>query len=565
MDDADSPPDVPVPADPEGWRTLIAAIPARELFRLLQEDKLRAHRVLSGFRGTPDTLRHPVVLSRLIQEATKQPQFARDLAGWAPVGAAPRAAGDGSGPPAPAIPASPAEVGRPDPRLKEKLKDQRAALREKDERIAALEAALAEAQRQCDAARAEADAARGERKAAEALADRLRRRQERDTRRANAVSTAPGGETSPRARATPRETVTAPAPPAPVWEEALGRLASRGKHELVAKVSREALAAGGEGLASLHALYAAALYAQGHAERAAEQDRQAVEAYLNRGDVAAAAESFARALPYAAKGGDAALLRRLLALAERTGQKEVVHSTFARLRAAGGEAYRRLGETVASLGAPFAGFLRPPQGPTVGPDETISLPTGGIDQVTPRRLARAVDAGDAPFVSRARGGIAALRAANEPLADALLEAVAALHPAAVVPLTEATRPVVVDASNVARHDPDPLALSPLPRIAHLLKMRDFLLRRGFFPVVMLADANLRFHVDDREAYLALIERGVVREAPPGTTADAALIAEARERAAPLVTNDRLWEWEEARDIERLGFGIFPNGVSFASF
>jgi hypothetical protein len=185
--------------------------------------------------------------------------------------------------------------------------------------------------------------------------------------------------------------------------------------------------------------------------------------------------------------------------------------------------------------------------------------------VTPRRLAEAVEAGDAAFVSRARAGIAALRSANPPLASALLEAVAAQNPTAVVPLTQNTRPAVVDASNVARHDPDPLNLSPLPRVEHLLRMRDFLFRRGFFPVVMLADANLRFHVDDRAAYRTLVERGVVRETPPATPADAALIAEARERGAPLVTNDRLWEWEGAEGIERLGFGIFNGDISLATF
>ena len=97
-------------------------------------------------------------------------------------------------------------------------------------------------------------------------------------------------------------------------------------------------------------------------------------------------------------------------------------------------------------------------------------------------------------------------------------------------------------------------------------MHDFLLLRGFFPVLMVADANLRFHVDDRAAYLALIEHGLVRETLPGTTADIALIDEAKRRNAPLVTNDRLWDWgEDAQTIERLGFGIFSNGVTFASF
>lgn len=561
MPDADLPPD-DVPTDAEGWRARLAALSSRDLLRLLQKDRDRAPRILSGFRATPDALRRPLILSRIAEEAVRDPQFARDLAEL-PV-AAPPAPRNTANTAAEAVVAAPLEPepSSPDPRLKDKIREQRAVLREREAHVAVLLAEIAALQRERDAARAEADAARTETKAAEAEAERLRRRQQRDERRASAPSAGPAEPA--RGKAESPAPADLPVPPPTPWDEALRRLLNRGKPDVVAEVCREALLApegedaGRAGMAVLHTLYAQALRAQGHAPLAAEQERRAAAAHLDAGNVVEAAESFAHALAHG--GGDVALLRRLLLLARRTGREEPVRAVFGRLRGTDREVFRGLSETIAAFGGRFAAFVQAPAPPLVGPDELIALPAGGLFDVTPRRLVAAVDANDAPYVLRARAGLAALRDKDAPLAEALLEAVARLEPSALTPFSGPTRAVVVDASNVARHDPDPLALAPVPRVGHLRRMRAFLLRRGFFPILMLADANLRFHVDDRDAYLSLVARGTVQETLPGTSADGALIAEATERGAPLVTNDRLAEWEQARDVERISFALLPEGV-----
>lgn len=380
--------------------------------------------------------------------------------------------------------------------------------------------------------------------------------------------------------------------------EALHRLLSRNKHEIVAAVCREALEPRGPSAnngaaaaerATLHALFAQSLYAAADGKETlagTEQDRLAAAAYLNGANPAQAALCFARALARdpresagsntggGANSADRTLLARLLALAQRFGQENAVRATFARLRVSSPAGFRRLSDLLAALGATGAAFLPPAApAPQVGPDETIALPTGAV---TARALVRAVDANDETAVLRARHGLARLRsgaAASAPagseaaaaLVDALLAAVAGLFRSAVVPLTEPTQPIVVDASNVARHEPDPFALTSAPRVAYLLRMRDFLLQRRFFPVVLIADANLRFLVDDRTAYLDLVERGTVREMPPGVVADTALIASARELGAPLVTNDHLHDWDEARGVSRLGFAILPDRVTLTPF
>ncbi len=569
----DAPPAASRPADAEGWRAVLAAIPTRELLRLVQKDKARASRLFSGFRAAPDALRHPLVASRLIEEAQKQPAFAQEIIDWTPT-AVPAAA-----PPpkqAPAVPpAKEPESKEPtteprlrgERRLREKLNEQRTALREKEERLTGLEERLSRLQRERDATRIDAETARAEAQTLKAQAERLRRQQERAERRPQVAAAA-----APPAPAKAAMPPAAPPPPPPVrpsvWEEALRRLASRGKHEIVAEVCREALAAGSDALGPVHALYAEALYAQEQSQRGAEQDQQAMNAYLDMGDIGASAASFVRALSHANKFSYTAFLARLLALAKRTGQEEAVRAAFARLRTTNAPAYQRLTEilTERGEGGAAAAFLPPARSPQVGPEEAIALPMRGIDAVTPRQLVSAVETNARHLVLRARQGIDALKSADSALAEALLQAVGLLHSPSVIPLTQPTRPVVVDASNVARHDPDPLALTPLLRVEHLLRMRDHLLQKGFFPVLLIADANLRFHVDDGETYRSLVGRGVIRETAPGTAADAALIAEAREQDAPLVTNDRLWDWEEeAREVRRIGFGILPDTISLYNF
>ena len=162
------------------------------------------------------------------------------------------------------------------------------------------------------------------------------------------------------------------------------------------------------------------------------------------------------------------------------------------------------------------------------------------------------------------GGDARSRTARDrAVANALLETIAGLDATAALPLAHAAnQPIVVDASNVARHNPDPLALTSVPQVAQLIRMREYLLGRGFFPVFLIADANLRFVVNDRPAYEALVTRGVVHETPPGTSADEALIAEAHAYYAPLVTNDRMSDWNgRANGIERLNFALLATGAS----
>jgi hypothetical protein len=565
--------EVGLPEDAAAWRELLARIPARQLLKDIRANTALSRTILQGFRGgTVDVVRNPVVAQRILEAAQRNPMFARLLVAGANLTVAVEPAPlEKATPPAPGEPS----IEKDDSKLKAKLKELRAAVQARESQLTELQSQLTTFGRERDGLRAELELERKARLAAEAATERERRQRERESRRAE--KTEKSARTKIVAAAEPLPATSTTVVPA-AFEEAMRRLLNRGRYDMVAEVCRELLATP-EGSALergvVHSLAALALHGLGSALQAEEQDRQAVGTYLDAGLVAPAAEAFGRLLAYSAspalKAPETALLTRLLALAQKLGAMDDVQAVFGRLRVTAPAGYARLRRALTD-GKKHAHLLEAltegaASTPTVGPDETVALPVTGKTAavVTARLLVQAVERGDENFVTCARDGIGGLRGDQPALADGLLAAVATLQNLAVIPLTsELLRPVVVDASNVARHNPDPLAAylpsPPPPAVANLLAMRDHLLRRGFFPVLLIADASLRHHVDDRAAYGALLERGCVQEVSAGTSADEVLIREARNRAAPLVTNDRLAEWgEAARRIERIGFDIAASG------
>lgn len=546
-----------IPEDAAGWRALLGSLPPRALWKIVQADIALSRRVLTGFRPGPDSLRHPAVLARLAEAARRDPALAESLRALPP---------EERSAPAPPPPPAPAPADDTGAKQREKLRELRQALRERDARIVALEAERAAARQGEAQAQEELRQEREARRQADARAERLQR--ERSARR-----TAPPG---PRA-------APAPAPPSPAsgpplaLEEAFRRLLHHGKFAAVADLCRELLAEPETTAAergAIHVAYAHALGALGRDDEAEEQEARAVDAWLGAGRWTEATEAFLRPLvvrPHPLSVPETRRFSRLLALAARADQQETVRRSLVRLRFLAPESYRGLQSVLVRGGAlaPFRGLLDAPKAPPLAPDQAVALPTHvrSAASVTPRRLVDAVAEGEERLVAAAREGIEALRLRDPDLADALLEAVEALAPEAVFPLSGRPRgAVVVDAANVALHHPDPLArlvavADPPASAANLAQIRRHLLRRGFFPVVLLADASLRYRVDDRSGYEAMLALGMVRETPPGTAADEALLFEARERRAPLVTNDRLSEWgDRARGIERLGFDLLPGGI-----
>ena len=103
---------------------------------------------------------------------------------------------------------------------------------------------------------------------------------------------------------------------------------------------------------------------------------------------------------------------------------------------------------------------------------------------------------------------------------------------------------LVDGANVAH------AGGEEPRLANIRAMCVKLRDEGLDPVVVV-DAALRHRIDDEAGYEALVEEGVIRQAPAGTDADYFILSFARELDAAIVSNDRYRDrisaFPEARD------------------
>lgn len=115
--------------------------------------------------------------------------------------------------------------------------------------------------------------------------------------------------------------------------------------------------------------------------------------------------------------------------------------------------------------------------------------------------------------------------------------------------------VIVDASNVAfagaRGDGK-------PRLRPLCYLMDELLRASV-PNVVIADASLRYRIDDKPAYDALVRGRFILQAPAGIPADRYMILLAQKRKAEgervlILTDDRLLD-QDVSSLKRMTFMV----------
>ena len=194
----------------------------------------------------------------------------------------------------------------------------------------------------------------------------------------------------------------------------------------------------------------------------------------------------------------------------------------------------------------------------LGPDDPLPLPGGW----TARRLRDAVNAGQVNAVAAAREALGALGqtdpGAHERIWAALAQ-VAAEDDSALVPLRRAPRgPAVVDGSNAAWFDQHSL-VHPRARLSPILALRRALRLRGWFPVILYADAPLPYTVDDPETLRGMLGRGEIALVDSGVDADEVLLREAKRWSAPLVTNDYMTDWDPENEVTKIQYTISLTG------
>lgn len=117
-----------------------------------------------------------------------------------------------------------------------------------------------------------------------------------------------------------------------------------------------------------------------------------------------------------------------------------------------------------------------------------------------------------------------------------------------------SRAVLVDASNVARYQPNARKKG---KLCDLLEMRRELRRQGYFPITMIADASLPHFIDNKAELKAMVTRGEILMVDAGHEADDEITRLVQRTSAPVVTNDRSFHAKVAPHLipRRIGFSI----------
>ena len=546
------------PADVQGWLARIR--PATVVALLKDPDYAFAvSRAFLGFRPDAKGYANPLIRTRLVQAATKDEKLAaklREIAEAEPEMPAPA-------PKRPAAFPSPAP-SKPDPAaaLREE-RDARRREREEARQALAERAAASAADRKArQTAEAERDeAARTAKKQGERIA-RLERQilrlEQGEVRLLKALGE---DKVSPPPASPARSAPAAPAggeSPESPWLVAVRHLLDKSKFEQALALAEDVLKSQPDSLEALD--IAAQALERKDAPSAAPYARRLLGAQVGAGQMVLAADTLRRLLRFLPRPEDAqADARRYLAALDPADGPavEAGRRLLSRLRGADPAAHGWLAGVVAAQTA-LGPVLMPPPG-ALGPDD--ALPLGPGRSVTARQAVEAVSRGDV-FVHDLRAALLSLTEADPEAAArvwAALEQASADEPGRLTPLRRTPRgPVVVDGSNVAWFDQEAL-VQGRPRLRPLLAIRRALWQRGFFPVVLYADANLPYFIDEPAALRLLRDRGELTLVDAGTVADEVLLRQARHLAAPLVTNDRMEDWDPNREVPKVRYAISLGG------
>ena len=304
-----------------------------------------------------------------------------------------------------------------------------------------------------------------------------------------------------------------------------------------------------------------ALEGKKDARAAAVYTRRLLLVQIARQDMAAA-ESLRRLLRQTPRpeGAEAEARQYLQALSPTDGAAvEAGRLLLSRLRGTDPYTHGWLANLITTQTA-LAPILMPPPG-ALGPDDPLPLPLSPGLTVTARSVTEAVDRG-APVIDSVRAALVSLEAADLETHARIwtaLEQTASDDPARLLPLRRTPRgPAVVDGSNVAWFDQESLVHGQ-PRLRHLRSIRRALWARGFFPVVLYADANLPYFIDEPAALRVLRDSRELLLVDAGTVADEVLLRTAKLLGAPLVTNDRMEDWDPDGEVTKLRFAISLGG------
>ena len=531
------------------------------------EHSLNISRAFFGYRPDAKSYANTLVRSRLAQAAVKDSLFAKKLRELAEL-TAPLPAAPPQSSPAPVVALASLAESKPDKADTLRAeRDQRR--RERDEARQALSVAQSErdeAVKMRGKMEAERDEAlRQSKKQTERIARLERQTLKQQEVEARLVRTLNQDKISPppaaAARAaglTPPEAEEKTSP----WLTAVYHILDKSKFDQALALAGDVLKVDAENADALE-ISVRAWEGRRELTQALPYLRRLLAGQIARREIAGAADTLGRLLKMGGEPARAeAEARRFLAslLPEDHSEVEAGRRLLARLRGADPGAYAWLTAYIAAH-TPLGPVLMPPPG-ALGADDPLPLRVKPGQAVTAHSLADAVDQGNEALVDSARLALAALEKSDAQTHGRVwlaLEQASQDDLSRLLPLRRLPRgPIVVDGSNVAWFDQESLTYGK-PRLRHLREMRRFLRGRGFFPVVLYADANLPYFIDEPALLRLMQNRRELLLVDAGTVADEVLLRMAKHLSAPLVTNDKMEDWDPDGEVLKVRYTISLGG------
>lgn len=249
--------------------------------------------------------------------------------------------------------------------------------------------------------------------------------------------------------------------------------------------------------------------------------------------------------------------RRILAKVDASDDSAAgqIRTLLAKLKSTSPPACREASKVIKQMGKQYIHALegRPDE---LHPDKGFALNDGPqIVTTSIRKIAEAVDSNDLKVVQFIRRALGNLKTASPKMYHSILQNLSALDASCVEALSHADKPVLVDGSNVAWDGQDK------PRLRNILDMRIELRQSGYFPIYIYVDAALIYQIDQGTKLEELISKSCVIAADSGSAADEAIVRHAIRLGCPVITNDRMVEWDPLGEVTKYRFAIDRTGVT----
>ena len=232
-----------------------------------------------------------------------------------------------------------------------------------------------------------------------------------------------------------------------------------------------------------------------------------------------------------------------------------IRRLLSRLKLSNLLAHRQAVKVIKQMGKTYAVAYEGPR-ERLHPDKVFGISDGNRSfQLSISRIIEAINLNEQSLVEFLQRALPNLRRARPNLYRLVIESIENQDRSCITTIKDKTSPIVVDGSNVAWHEAE-----DKPSLQTLLDVRAELRSEGFFPVYIYIDASLPYQIDQPAALRKLVSSGAVIEVESRTDADEMIVARAKSLGCPIVSNDRMTDWDPTDEISKVKVAIDARGV-----